>query len=159
VPRPNDVQGHCHKGERCPYAHSDAADPRAPPCQDFMRGYCPRRAACPFPHFSQSQMVHYQHRPQEFERLLARHLDAKARSAASAVRCAASSGGDAAIDGCDRLLEQFSEGPPCAQAHAGERLPRLPAAFEGMADARVPGSDPPLFHIGGILIDAAGYGA
>jgi hypothetical protein len=117
-----------------------------------MHGYCPRRAACPRPHFTHAQMLHYQQRPQDYDRLVARHLAARDRGAAIAAAPALRNTG---ASGSRLPLERFTAGPPVVASPASDAtLPQIPAEFEGMDDVFVPGSAPLQLHIGGILIDA-----
>jgi hypothetical protein len=120
------MQGECLTRGSCTDSHVDI-NPEAPICSHFRAGFCPRDSTCPDKHFTEATTQRFESDPSAYEAVL------------QAAR--------------QRALTQASR-------HAGVRdtaqkrahRSAVPALLGSLPDPEFPGSDPVLFHIGGLLV-------
>jgi hypothetical protein len=126
------IQGECPHGKSCIYSHADI-DPEASICPHFSAGFCPQGSACPSKHFTQETAQHFERDPVAYEGiLLAARQRATARRTRDQPRPQSGLGGNASQQ--------------CALGSA------VPALLASLPDPEFPGSNPVVYHIGGLLV-------
>lgn len=169
------LQGVCAHGASCPHSHA-AVHPDAPICPNYRAGYCRRGTDCPLKHFSAETASHHEAHPEEYAAIVAAAKQRGGRASpstgafangplrpSSRLRASANpfspaapgrppSRADSAAPGAKDATARGT-GEAAGPAAGRQGVPaQVPMLLRDLPDPQYPGSDPVLYHIGGILV-------